>query len=234
MPETTAAPTALPVLPLRDVVVYPHMVIPLFVGREKSMRALEAAMDGERQILLIAQKSPDIDDPGEDDLYRTGTLASVLQLLKLPDGTVKVLAEGRGRAAVRAFHREGDMLVADYALVEPVYSREERELDVVSRTLVSLFEQLVKQSRKLPPEVLSTLSGIDDSSRLADTIAAHLSVRIADKQKLLETADVGARLEQLIGLVDSEIDLQQIEKRIRGRVKSQMEKSQREYTSTSR
>ena len=229
MPETTAAPAALPVLPLRDVVVYPHMVIPLFVGREKSMRALEAAMDGERQILLIAQKSPDIDDPDEGDLYRTGTLASVLQLLKLPDGTVKVLAEGRGRAAVRAFHREGDMLVADYALVEPVYSREERELDVVSRTLVSLFEQLVKQSRKLPPEVLSTLSGIDDSSRLADTIAAHLSVRIADKQKLLETADVGARLEQLIGLVDSEIDLQQIEKRIRGRVKSQMEKSQREY-----
>jgi ATP-dependent Lon protease len=229
MPETTAAPAALPVLPLRDVVVYPYMVIPLFVGREKSMRALEAAMDGERQILLIAQKSPDIDDPGEDDLYRTGTLASVLQLLKLPDGTVKVLAEGRGRAAVRAFHREGDMLMADYTVIEPVYSREERELDVVSRTLVSLFEQLVKQSRKLPPEVLSTLSGIDDSSRLADTIAAHLSVRIADKQKLLETADVGARLEQLIGLVDSEIDLQQIEKRIRGRVKSQMEKSQREY-----
>ena len=229
MPETTVAPAALPVLPLRDVVVYPYMVIPLFVGREKSMRALEAAMDGERQILLIAQKSPDIDDPSEDDLYRTGTLASVLQLLKLPDGTVKVLAEGRGRAAVRAFHREGDMLMADYVVIEPVYSREERELDVVSRTLVSLFEQLVKQSRKLPPEVLSTLSGIDDSSRLADTIAAHLSVRIADKQKLLETADVGARLEQLIGLVDSEIDLQQIEKRIRGRVKSQMEKSQREY-----
>ena len=230
MPEkSVAAPAALPVLPLRDVVVYPYMVIPLFVGREKSMRALEAAMDGERQILLIAQKSPDIDDPGEDDLYRTGTLASVLQLLKLPDGTVKVLAEGRGRAAVRAFHREGDMLMADYTVIEPVYSREERELDVVSRTLVSLFEQLVKQSRKLPPEVLSTLGGIDDSSRLADTIAAHLSVRIADKQKLLETADVGARLEQLIGLVDSEIDLQQIEKRIRGRVKSQMEKSQREY-----
>jgi ATP-dependent Lon protease len=220
---------ALPVLPLRDVVVYPHMVIPLFVGRDKSMRALERAMEGERQILLVAQRSPDIDDPEIGDLHQVGTLAGVLQLLKLPDGTVKVLVEGQSRVSIEKFHEEGGTLTARSRVIEPVYSVKERELDVVSRTLVSLFEQLVKQSRKLPPEVLATLSGIDDPSRLADSIAAHLSVRMADKQKVLETADVGQRLELLIGLVDGEMDLQQVEKRIRGRVKSQMEKSQREY-----
>jgi ATP-dependent Lon protease len=220
---------ALPVLPLRDVVVYPHMVIPLFVGRDKSMRALERAMEGERQILLVAQKSPDIDDPEIADLHPIGTLASVLQLLKLPDGTVKVLVEGQSRVAIENMQDEGGMLVAHSRLIEPVYNAKDRELDVVSRTLISLFEQLVKQSRKLPPEVLASLSGIDDPSRVADSIAAHLSVRMADKQKVLETADVGQRLELLIGLVDGEMDLQQVEKRIRGRVKSQMEKSQREY-----
>ncbi|MEO8747517.1 MAG: endopeptidase La [Rhodanobacter sp.] len=220
---------ALPVLPLRDVVVYPHMVIPLFVGRDKSMRALERAMEGERQILLVAQKSPDIDDPEISDLHQVGTLAGVLQLLKLPDGTVKVLVEGQSRVAVEDFHESDGMLMARSRLIEPAYNAKERELDVVSRTLISLFEQLVKQSRKLPPEVLASLSGIDDPSRVADSIAAHLSVRMADKQKVLETADVGKRLELLIGLVDSEMDLQQVEKRIRGRVKSQMEKSQREY-----
>ncbi|WP_426699788.1 endopeptidase La [Rhodanobacter sp. Col0626] len=220
---------ALPVLPLRDVVVYPHMVIPLFVGRDKSMRALERAMEGERQILLVAQKSPDIDDPEIADLHQVGTLAGVLQLLKLPDGTVKVLVEGQSRVAVEDFREEGGMLTARSRVIEPVYQAKERELDVVSRTLISLFEQLVKQSRKLPPEVLASLSGIDDPSRVADSIAAHLSVRMADKQKVLETADVGQRLELLIGLVDGEMDLQQVEKRIRGRVKSQMEKSQREY-----
>jgi len=220
---------ASPVLPLRDVVVYPHMVIPLFVGRDKSMRALERAMEGERQILLVAQKSPDIDDPAIKDLHEIGTLASVLQLLKLPDGTVKVLVEGQSRVSIEEYNEDGGMLTARSRVIEPVYSVKERELDVVSRTLVSLFEQLVKQSRKLPPEVLATLSGIDDPSRLADSIAAHLTVRMSDKQKVLETADVGQRLELLIGLVDGEIDLQQVEKRIRGRVKSQMEKSQREY-----
>jgi ATP-dependent Lon protease len=219
----------LPVLPLRDVVVYPHMVIPLFVGRDKSMRALERAMEGERQILLVAQKSPDIDDPEIADLHQVGTLAGVLQLLKLPDGTVKVLVEGQSRVAVEDFREENGMLMARSHMIEPVYNAKERELDVVSRTLISLFEQLVKQSRKLPPEVLASLSGIDDPSRVADSIAAHLSVRMADKQKVLETADVGKRLELLIGLVDGEMDLQQVEKRIRGRVKSQMEKSQREY-----
>ena len=220
---------ALPVLPLRDVVVYPHMVIPLFVGRDKSMRALEHAMESERRILLVAQKSPDIDDPAVGDLHQVGTLAGVLQLLKLPDGTVKVLVEGQSRVHIEDCSEDGGMLVARSRVIEPVYSAKERELDVVSRTLISLFEQLVKQSRKLPPEVLASLSGIEDPSRVADSIAAHLSVRMADKQKVLETADVGERLELLIGLVDGEMDLQQVEKRIRGRVKSQMEKSQREY-----
>jgi len=229
-PQATGATLdALPVLPLRDVVVYPHMVIPLFVGRDKSMRALERAMEGERQILLVAQKSPDIDDPKISDLHEIGTLAGVLQLLKLPDGTVKVLVEGQSRVEIENYNEDGGMLTATSRVIEPVYSSKERELDVVSRTLISLFEQLVKQSRKLPPEVLATLSGIDDPSRVADSIAAHLSVRMADKQKVLETSDVGQRLELLIGLVDGEMDLQQVEKRIRGRVKSQMEKSQREY-----
>ncbi|HUH54209.1 MAG TPA: endopeptidase La [Rhodanobacter sp.] len=220
---------ALPVLPLRDVVVYPHMVIPLFVGRDKSMRALERAMEGERQILLVAQKSPDIDDPEATDLHTVGTLAGVLQLLKLPDGTVKVLVEGQSRVTIEDCREADGMLVARSRTIEPVYNAKERELDVVSRTLISLFEQLVKQSRKLPPEVLASLSGIEEPSRVADSIAAHLSVRMADKQKVLETADVAQRLELLIGLVDSEMDLQQVEKRIRGRVKTQMEKSQREY-----
>ncbi|MEO5812723.1 MAG: endopeptidase La [Rhodanobacter sp.] len=223
------AATPLPVLPLRDVVVYPHMVIPLFVGRDKSMRALEHAMEGERQILLVAQRSPDTDDPQVADLHSIGTSASVLQLLKLPDGTVKVLVEGQSRVALEQLQEVNGMLTAQARVIEPVYNAEDRELDVVSRTLISLFEQLVKQSRKLPPEVLATLAGIEDPSRVADSIAAHLSVRMADKQKVLETAEVGPRLELLIGLVDSEIDLQQVEKRIRGRVKSQMEKSQREY-----
>ena len=227
--RSTAASETLPVLPLRDVVVYPHMVIPLFVGRDKSMHALEHAMEGERQILLVAQKSPDTDDPQAEDLHSIGTLASVLQLLKLPDGTVKVLVEGQSRVSLTHVEEVNGMLTARSRVIEPVYNAKDRELDVVSHTLISLFEQLVKQSRKLPPEVLATLAGIEDPSRVADSIAAHLSVRMADKQKVLEMAEVGARLELLIGLVDSEIDLQQVEKRIRGRVKSQMEKSQREY-----
>jgi ATP-dependent Lon protease len=201
----------------------------LFVGRDKSMRALERAMEGERQILLVAQRSPDIDDPEAADLHTVGTLAGVLQLLKLPDGTVKVLVEGQSRVAIEDCRETDGMLVARSRTIEPVYNAKERELDVVSRTLISLFEQLVKQSRKLPPEVLASLSGIEEPSRVADSIAAHLSVRMADKQKVLETADVAQRLELLIGLVDSEMDLQQVEKRIRGRVKTQMEKSQREY-----
>ncbi|ALN64001.1 ATP-dependent protease La [Lysobacter antibioticus] len=219
----------LPVLPLRDVVVFPHMVIPLFVGRDKSIRALDLAMESDKRILLVAQKSAETDDPVAEDLYEIGTLAQVLQLLKLPDGTIKVLVEGVSRVKV------GDVLERDGALsgqadmVEPVIDREEREVEAIARSLMGLFEQYVKTNRKLPPELMQTLAGIDEPGRLADTVAAHLGVRIGDKQKLLETHAIGARLEQLVGLVDGEIDVQQLEKRIRGRVKSQMEKSQREY-----
>src|SRR6478736_2450779 len=219
----------LPVLPLRDVVVYPHMVVPLFVGREKSVRALETAMAGDKRILLVSQRSPDVDDPQAGDLYSIGTVATVLQLLKLPDGTIKVLVEGASRAEiVNVADREG-LLIGFVRAIEPAYTRETREIEVVSRSLVSMFEQFVKLNRKLPPELLTTLSGIEDPSRLADTISAHLGARLSDKQQLLETLEVGKRMEMLIGLVDGEIDVQQIEKRIRGRVKSQMEKSQREY-----
>jgi ATP-dependent Lon protease len=219
----------LPVLPLRDVVVYPHMVIPLFVGREKSIRALDVAMEGDKQILLVAQRSPDVDDPRESDLHAVGTLATLLQLLKLPDGTIKVLVEGAARADIQGYRDVDGVLVGKVKSLDPVYSRSEREIEVVSRSLVSTFEQFVKLNRKVPQELLATLAGIDDPSRLADTIAAHLSIRLADKQRLLEMVDVGDRFEALMGFVDGEIDVQQIEKRIRGRVKSQMEKSQREY-----
>jgi ATP-dependent Lon protease len=219
----------LPILPLRDVVVYPHMVIPLFVGREKSVSALDAAMESGKQILLVAQRSPDVDEPGPGDLYPIGTVATVLQLLKLPDGTIKVLVEGTSRAEISGFSERNSLLTGRVRALESVYTRNEREIEVISRSLVSLFEQLVKLSRKIPPELLATLAGLEDPSRLADTIAAHLSVRLQDKQQILETPDVADRLERLIALVDGEIDVQQIEKRIRGRVKNQMEKSQREY-----
>ena len=227
----TAAPARLdlPVLPLRDVVVYPHMVIPLFVGRDRSIKALDIAMAADKQILLIAQKSPDVDDPGQADLYPVGTLATVLQLLKLPDGTIKVLVEGVSRVAIDGYGEAEGALTAQGSPLDSVYERDEREMAVTLSSLMGLFEQYVKTNRKLPPELLTTLSGIDDPGRVADTIAAHLGARLADKQRLLETLEVGQRLEILIGLVDGEIDVQQIEKRIRGRVKSQMERSQREY-----
>ena len=229
-PDVTPADRAeLPVLPLRDVVVFPHMVIPLFVGREKSVRALESAMAGSKKILLVAQRSPDVDDPAAGDLYSIGTIASVLQLLKLPDGTIKVLVEGVDRAEIEAYGERNGLMVGHARVLEPAYTRSEREVQVIARQLTSLFEQLVKLSRKIPPELLSTLAGIDDPSRLADTIAAHIAVRVAEKQRVLETVDVADRQELLVGMVDGEIDVQQIEKRIRGRVKSQMEKSQREY-----
>ena len=229
MAQTQTEVLDLPVLPLRDVVVFPHMVIPLFVGRDKSMRALEQAMDADKRILLVAQKSAETDDPVAADLYEVGTLAQVLQLLKLPDGTIKVLVEGLTRVHVdRVIEQEG-ALQGRGTEIASVDSREPREVEAVARSLMSLFEQYVKTNRKLPPELLQTLAGIDEPRRLADTIAAHIGVRLADKQRLLETVDVGERLELLVGLVDGEIDVQQLEKRIRGRVKSQMEKSQREY-----
>ena len=229
MTESTRHTLELPVLPLRDVVVFPHMVIPLFVGRDKSIQALDRAMEGDKQILLVAQKAPEVDEPGAEDLYATGTLAQVLQLLKLPDGTIKVLVEGVARADISGVVETGGALVGKARVVESELDRPEREVQAVMRSLMGLFEQYVKTNRKLPPELLQTLSGVDDPGRLADTIAAHLGVRVADKQQLLEAHRIGERMEMLIGLVDGEIDVQQLEKRIRGRVKSQMEKSQREY-----
>ncbi|TBR08924.1 MAG: endopeptidase La, partial [Lysobacter sp.] len=230
MTDSTARdPSDLAVLPLRDVVVFPHMVIPLFVGRDKSIKALDLAMESDKRILLVAQKSADVDDPSGADLYPVGTLAHVLQLLKLPDGTIKVLVEGVSRARVDKVVERDGALVGRAKVVEPDADRDERELEAITRTLLGLFEQYVKSNRKLPPELMQTLSGIDEPGRLADTIAAHLSVRISEKQRLLETHGVGARLEMLVGFVDGEIDVQQLEKRIRGRVKSQMERSQREY-----
>ncbi|GIX34267.1 MAG: Lon protease [Lysobacteraceae bacterium] len=218
-----------PVLPLRDVVVYPQMVIPLFVGRERSVRALELAMEQGREIVLVAQKVPDVDEPGPKDLYQVGALAQVLQLLKLPDGTIKVLVEGVSRVRIEQLSEKSGAQVAKVVELPPEYTVSEREIEVTLRSLLSLFEQYVKMNRKIPPELLSTIAGIDDPSRIADTIAAHLGIRLADKQALLECTDVAQRLEKLIGYVDGEIDVQQLEKRIRGRVKSQMEKSQREY-----
>ncbi len=227
-PVATALPE-LPVLPLRDVVVFPSMVIPLFVGREKSIKALDIAMDLDKRILLVAQKSPETDDPAAADLYEVGTLAQVLQLLKLPDGTIKVLVEGVSRVSVKQVREFEGALAGRPELLESDVPSDPREVEAIVRSLMGLFEQYIKTNRKLPPELMQTLSGIDEPNRLADTIAAHLSVRLAEKQRLLEAVNVSQRLELLVGLVDGEIDVQQLEKRIRGRVKSQMEKSQREY-----
>ncbi|AZF00796.1 ATP-dependent protease La Type I [Pseudomonas orientalis] len=218
----------LPLLPLRDVVVYPHMVIPLFVGREKSIEALEAAMTGDKQILLLAQKNPADDDPGEDALYRVGTVATVLQLLKLPDGTVKVLVEGEQRGEVERFMEVDGHLRAEVALIDEVEAPE-RESEVFVRSLLSQFEQYVQLGKKVPAEVLSSLNSIDEPSRLVDTMAAHMALKIEQKQDILEIIDLSARVEHVLALLDGEIDLLQVEKRIRGRVKKQMERSQREY-----
>jgi ATP-dependent Lon protease len=228
-PEQATTGGQMAVLPLRDVVVYPHMVIPLFVGREKSIRALESAMEEDKRILLLAQKSADVDEPGVDDLYQTGTVANILQMLKLPDGTVKVLVEGAQRAAVDALTAEGDYFVATTAVIpEPDYS-DDREVEVMTRSLMSLFDQYVKLNKKVPQEILSSLQGIEEPGRLADTVAAHMSLKIEQKQGILEVADTRQRLEHLMGLIEGELDILQVEKRIRSRVKQQMEKSQREY-----
>ncbi len=218
-----------PLLPLRDVVVYPHMVIPLFVGREKSIEALEAAMTDDKQIMLVAQTSAEVDDPGRDDIYDFGTLASVLQLLKLPDGTVKVLVEGSRRARLEAMEPAEDCLRARYTLLDSDPDEVDRELEVLMRSVLSLCDQYVKLNKKVPAEVLTSLSGIEQPGRLADTIAAHLSLKLEQKQHVLEMLPVRQRLEHVMGLIEGEIDLLRIEKRIRGRVKQQMEKSQREY-----
>lgn len=220
--------TVIPVLLLRDVVVYPHMVIPLFVGRDRSIRALEAAMESDKQILLVAQKSAADDEPKPDDVYRIGTISSILQLLKLPDGTVKVLVEGNQRARIVHF-----LNIEDYFTAQVVSygdkSLEERESNVLARSLTTQFDQYVKLNKKIPPEILTSLSSIEDHGRLVDTIAAHMSLKIDEKQKILEISNLRERFEHLMGLLEAEIDLLHVEKRIRGRVKRQMEKSQREY-----
>ncbi len=222
-------PRIVPVLPLRDVVVYPHMVIPLFVGREKSIAALDAAVKANKQILLVAQKKAEVDDPAREELYDFGTLAQVLQLLKLPDGTVKVLVEGTERMRIeQLFALEGYLAAQIVPIVEQKFE-DERELEVHVRTLLGLFENYVKLNKKIPPEILTSLAGIDDPSRLADTIAAHMPLRLEEKQRILEMTSIAERMEHLMALIEAEVDILQVEKRIRGRVKQQMEKSQREY-----
>ena len=230
IPQGAATSSRLPVLPLRDVVVYPHMVIPLFVGRGKSIKALEAAMLDNKQIFLVAQRKSANDDPAPQDIYEVGTLSSVLQLLKLPDGTVKVLVEGEQRAKAKQYHQDNEYLEATLEPIEETNSvLKDSEVSILMRSLMSQFEQYIKLNKKIPPEVLSPLAGIEEPGRLADTISAHLTLKVDDKQDLLETIDVGTRLERLMAAIENEIDLLHVEKRIRGRVKRQMEKSQREY-----
>ncbi len=218
----------MPVLPLRDVVVYPHMVIPLFVGRPKSIKALDVSMNGGKQVFLVAQKEPSIDEPEINDFYQVGTISTVLQLLKLPDGTVKVLVEGNQRAKIIHITQEGEFYSADLELMKEE-TGPENEVEVVIRSLLKQFEQYVKLNKRIPPEILTSLSSIEDSARLADTIAAHVPLKIADKQKILESMSVLDRLELVLAYLEAEMGLLQIEKQIQGRVKKQMEKSQREY-----
>ncbi|MDP6591432.1 MAG: endopeptidase La [Alphaproteobacteria bacterium] len=217
-----------PVLPLRDIVVFPHMIVPLFVGREKSVKALESVMKDDKQILLVTQKNASQDDPGPEDIYEVGTIASVLQLLKLPDGTVKVLVEGGERARIQGY-TDNDAFFEARAESLPDTVADAEELDALTRSIVSQFEQYVKLNRKIPPEVLVSVNQIDDSGKLADTVASHLALKIPDKQELLEIDSVQERLERVYSLMESEIGVMQVERKIRSRVKRQMEKTQREY-----
>ncbi len=219
----------IPVLPLRDVVVYPHMVIPLFVGREKSIDALDVSMQENKQILLVAQQEASIDDPSFEDLYQIGTLANILQLLKLPDGTVKVLVEGCERCAIKQYQNTATYFSAAIEIIPDYLNINASELDVLQRTAINSFDQYVKLNSKIPPEVLSSVTGIDDPSRLADTIAAHMTLKISEKQRILALTNVVERLESLMSLMEAELDILEMEKIIRGRVKQQMEKNQREY-----
>lgn len=229
MTELQQINVLIPVLPLRDVVVYPHMVIPLFVGRERSIDALDAAMKDNKQILLVAQKEAEVDEPDIADLYEVGTLANILQMLKLPDGTVKVLVEGIQRSKVLHYKETESYFSAMVTEIYDVLKLTEQEQDVLQRTVINSFDQYVKLNNKIPPEVLNSLSGIDDPSRLADTMAAHMTLKVNEKQAILETADIEKRLEDLMALMEGEVDLLEMEKRIRVRVKQQMEKNQREY-----
>ncbi|MBX3708772.1 MAG: endopeptidase La [Gammaproteobacteria bacterium] len=226
--STDTTNLSIPVLPLRDVVVYPYMVVPLFVGRERSIKALEVAMAADKQILLVSQKNATEDQPSEQTIYQVGTLATVLQLLKLPDGTVKVLVEGVKRGKIVRFVEKQDYFLADIKLFEDEHASD-REVEIFIRSLKSQFEQYVKLNRKIPAEIMASILAIEDGARLGDTIAAHLSIKLEEKQKLLETSSLPKRLEKLMTLLEKEIDLLQVEKKIRGRVKRQMEKTQREY-----
>src|SRR5882757_6941832 len=226
--EIASAPNQYPLLPLRDVVVFPHMVIPLFVGRPKSIKAMEIAMEAGKSILLVAQKSAAKDEPVAEDLYKIGCISNILQMLKLPDGTVKVLVEGSQRARIQGIEDARTHYVAE-AVAVPADAGEVTEIEAMRRALIAQFDQYVKLNKKIPPEILTSLAGIEEAGRLADTIAAHLPLKLEQKQQVLEMFEVKARLEHLLSQLESEIDILQVEKRIRGRVKRQMEKSQREY-----
>ncbi len=223
-PETTT----LPLLPLRDVVVFPHMVIPLFVGRPKSIKALEAAMEAGKSIMLVAQKNAAKDEPEAEDIYEIGCVANILQMLKLPDGTVKVLVEGAQRARIERIVDGPAHFTADVLPIVPDH-QSTAESEALRRAIVTQFDQYVKLNKKIPAEILTSIAGIDEAGRLADTIAAHLPLKLEQKQKVLEMFGINERLEHLLAQLEAEIDILQVEKRIRGRVKRQMEKSQREY-----
>ena len=227
---TKSNKATMPILPLRDVVVYPNMVVPLFVGRKKSIRSLEDAMNNNNKtIMLVTQLSADINDPIESELYDIGCTATILQLLKLPDGTMKVLVEGLTRAKVSNIKDRDDILYADCQDIDQGKQLSNVQEDALARALENTFNQYVKLNKKIPPEVLSSIAGVEDLSKLSDSIAAHMTLRLDEKQKVLEISDTKERVEYLISSMESELDVLQVEKKIRGRVKQQMEKSQREY-----
>ncbi|WP_395137560.1 LON peptidase substrate-binding domain-containing protein [Schlegelella aquatica] len=232
-PVLPADPIELPLLPLRDVVVFPHMVIPLFVGRPKSIKALESAMAAGRQIMLVAQKVAGKDEPKPEDMFEVGCISSILQMLKLPDGTVKVLVEGLQRATTRRIVDNGEHFVATVAPVQPD-NDQSAEVEALRRAVTQQFDQYVKLNKKIPPEILTSIAGIDDPGRLADTIAAHLPLKLENKQTILDLFSVSERLERLLGQLEHEVDILQVEKRIRGRVKRQMRRASASTTSTSR
>ena len=223
----TAKTAIFPVLPLRDIVVFPHMIVPLFVGRDKSVKALEDVMQDDKQILLVAQKNAGQDDPAVEDIYEMGTIGTVLQLLKLPDGTVKVLVEGSQRAKIVRYTENDDFFQAEAELLDDAVD-DSKDLEALSRSVVTQFEQYIKLNKKIPPEVLVSLNQIEDPGKLSDTIASHLALKISEKQELLEFVSAADRLERAYSFMESEIGVLQVEKRIRNRVKRQMEKTQRE------
>ena len=227
--ESNMIENNIPVLPLRDIVVFPHMVVPLFVGRDKSVKALEKVMAGDKRIMLITQKSASVDDPKKDDLFDFGTIANVLQLLKLPDGTVKVLVEGLQRASINMFTDNEDYLVSNIDLIDENNDSSDKKLRALSKSITDLFDKYVNLNKKIPPEVLGTINEIDDLAKLSDTIASHLSIKLSDKQEILEAIDLTERFEKIMNFIQAELDVMQVEKKIRGRVKNQMEKTQREY-----